>query len=210
MIDIYCERLAAGLWQEPLNAISNLVFIIVAYLLWRKLVNSKHSAYSLQGLVLLIFAIGIGSALFHTFASPWAAAADVIPILLFKLLFLWVYARHIMQLSTAKALLLLAGLIAAILLALVFKHYLNGSILYIPALLMLYILGFYHYRYADIQQGRGLLLIAGALLTTAIFFRSIDMQICHSVAWGTHFLWHLINGLVLYYLMLGLLTAYQK
>ena len=32
-IDIYCERLGPGFWAEPLNATSNLAFIVSATLL---------------------------------------------------------------------------------------------------------------------------------------------------------------------------------
>ena len=35
-IDLYCERTGPELWSEPLNALSNLAFIGVAALLWRR------------------------------------------------------------------------------------------------------------------------------------------------------------------------------
>lgn len=34
-IDIYCERLAPGLLAEPLNALSNISFLIAALAIWR-------------------------------------------------------------------------------------------------------------------------------------------------------------------------------
>ncbi len=34
-IDLYCERTAPGFWNEPINAISNVGFVIAAILAWR-------------------------------------------------------------------------------------------------------------------------------------------------------------------------------
>ena len=35
-LDKYCERTAAELFNEPLNAITNLAFLLAAYLAWRR------------------------------------------------------------------------------------------------------------------------------------------------------------------------------
>src|SRR3546814_17694132 len=50
------------------------------------------------GLVLLLFVIGIGSGLFHTFAVAWAALADVIPVALFILLYMYLALRRLVAL----------------------------------------------------------------------------------------------------------------
>ena len=42
-IDIYCERIGAEFWAEPLNAISNLGFIVSAALLILFLKRQKHN-----------------------------------------------------------------------------------------------------------------------------------------------------------------------
>ena len=74
-IDIYCERTAPGLWAEPLNALTNLAFVVSALLLGRILLAGEAGArrdpvsWMFVGLVLVI---GIGSGLFHTFARRWA------------------------------------------------------------------------------------------------------------------------------------------
>jgi hypothetical protein len=46
---------------------------------------------------------------------------------------------------------------------------------------------------------------AAALFAISLTFRSIDMTICPSLAIGTHFLWHLLNGIVLYILVKALM-----
>ena len=36
-VDVYCERVDASFWSEPLNAITNVSFVLAAWLLWREL-----------------------------------------------------------------------------------------------------------------------------------------------------------------------------
>jgi len=35
MIDLYCERLGPGIWAEPINALTNLAFLVAAFAAWR-------------------------------------------------------------------------------------------------------------------------------------------------------------------------------
>ena len=35
MIDLYCERLSPGIWAEPINALTNLAFLVAAFAAWR-------------------------------------------------------------------------------------------------------------------------------------------------------------------------------
>ena len=93
MIDIYCERVGPGLWAEPVNALTNLAFILAALASWRLARQHGRLRVDIVLLIALVAAIGIGSSLFHTFANRWSAAADVIPILLFQMLFIGVYGR---------------------------------------------------------------------------------------------------------------------
>ena len=41
-VDLYCERLGPGLWAEPINAITNAAFLIIAYFVWQ-LANQRRS-----------------------------------------------------------------------------------------------------------------------------------------------------------------------
>ena len=93
-VDIYCERLAPGFWAEPFNAVSNLAFILAA--LWGAslLVREKSSATDLWLLVAMTALIGVGSFVFHTFATVWASLADTIPIWSFVLVFVIIAMRR--------------------------------------------------------------------------------------------------------------------
>ncbi len=91
-IDLYCERLGPGLWAEPLNAVTNLAFILAGILLVAALRRAEPPVRrdpAILGLVALVFLVGIGSGLFHTFATVWAVLADVIPVALFILLYMY-------------------------------------------------------------------------------------------------------------------------
>src|SRR5512139_1525468 len=94
-IDLYCERLGVGLMAEPANALTNAAFFIAAYLLWRAWRRQNPRSPGLLLLIALVVAIGIGSSLFHTFATVWARVLDEVPILLFQLAFMWLYARRV-------------------------------------------------------------------------------------------------------------------
>lgn len=203
MIDLYCERVGPGFWSEPLNALTNLAFVIAAYLALRLARRTQMLNASVQLLIALVLAIGVGSFLFHTLATPRAMVADVAPILLFQLSFLWIYVGTVMQRGRKAQGLAVGGLVAMLLLSAPLYRYAAGSPVYLPALLVLLILGTHHVRRARV--GRPLLLSAAGVLTLSLTARTLDPMVCSRFPIGTHFLWHLFNGVVLYLVMRGLL-----
>src|SRR3546814_11001359 len=97
-IDIYCERLGPGLWAEPLNALTNLAFIVAGIVLVAALRRAEPGVRrdpAMLGLVLLLLVNRTGSGLFHNFAMAWAALADVIPVDLFILLYIYQALRRL-------------------------------------------------------------------------------------------------------------------
>ena len=97
-LDLYCERTAPGLWNEPLNALTNLAFLLAGLLLvvaLRRAGPAVRRDPAILALVALLFLIGLGSGLFHTFATRWAVLADVIPIALFILLYMYLALRRL-------------------------------------------------------------------------------------------------------------------
>lgn len=204
MIDLYCERLGPGLWAEPLNAVTNLAFLVAALAAWLQARRLNAATFEIGLLCGLIAAIGIGSGLFHTFATVWAFAADVIPILLYQVTYLWIYSRRVIRLAVRHRLALVALFLLAGLFTLPFRDLLSGSLSYIPALMLLIALGIYHYGHA--QAGRTLLFWSAAILLTSLTFRTMDLGVCAHLSIGTHFLWHLLNGLLLYLTVYALLV----
>ena len=72
---------------------------------------------------------------------------------------------------------------------------LNGSVGYVPTLLLIAGYGVALLR-RNREAAHGLLIGAG-ILAASLFFRSIDQVVCSSIPLGTHFLWHLLNGIML-------------
>lgn len=223
-LDIYCERTGPAFWAEPVNALTNLAFLVAAWAAWRLYRRESHplgpQAWDLLALLALLVTIGIGSGLWHTFATPWAQAADRIPILIFMHLFLASFAWRILGLTAAGVAGVVVGFAGltvtnAVILP---PEALNGSIAYLPAWLVLGIAAAGLWLRG---HGAGIpWLAAWGAFTLAVLFRSIDQAVCPAFPIGTHFLWHLLNGLVLYLLLHGLirhgrvpgvhLTAYNR
>ena len=189
----YCERTDFSYWSEPINAVTNAGFLLAAAWVWPR-TQGLALARVMVGLLVLI---GIGSFLWHTHATRWAALADVLPILGFILLYLFAATRDYLDTPAwapwlavvlfvpyaakfnAAAGQLVPGLGA------------NGLYLSVAVLIAGY--GVYLRRSAT---GRGLLIGAG-LLALSLGFRMLDQPVCDSFPLGTHFLWHLLNAAML-------------
>ena len=206
VLDLYCERLGPGLLAEPLNAVTNGAFLVAAWRLASLARSRGQSDRGMLALAALALAIGIGSSLFHTFATGWALAADVLPILLFQLLFLLLYLRRRAGLALAPA----AGLCLAFLLACLagrgFPGVLNGSLAYAPTLAVLALLAGHQLR----QKHSALLLAATGLFSLSLLLRSVDNALCPLVPIGTHLFWHLFNAEVLVLSGRALLASQQN
>jgi hypothetical protein len=197
-IDIYCERLAPGLWAEPLNAATNLAFVASALLLGWLLLAGPASPrrdpvpWALAGLVLVI---GIGSGLFHTFARRWAMLADVIPIAILILAYVWFAIRRFAGGSALAAGLGVAAVLATAVLVPPLTGFRGGS--YVAALLAMVVIGGWLVRARRHPAGRTLL-GAAALFAVSLAFRTADAPLCAVFPAGTHFVWHLLNATVLF------------
>jgi hypothetical protein len=204
-VTLYCERLGPGLLAEPLNAASNVAFFFAAWAAWSLAERSRSPHPGNAVLVCLIVTIGIGSTLFHTFATPWARVMDIVPIALFQIAYLWIYGRRVMKIQSAYVAVFLAVFVVAAWGGRQFPHLLNGSLAYAPAAVLGVALGLYHLR---TQRERRLdLLTAGAALLVAIFFRTIDRAVCAVFPPGTHFVWHLLIPVVAYLYVRALLPV---
>ncbi len=193
-IDSYCERLDASYWAEPVNAVTNLAFIIAALIMWRRSGSDRLA----QLLCAVLFAIGVGSYLFHTHAQTWAAIADVTPILLYILIYIYAMNRVGWRLGFWPALGVTALFFPYAWLTVPLFQMVPGigsSAGYAPVALLIVIYALLlHPRAPDLARG---LAIGAAILIVSITFRSLDLPLCGQMPLGTHFLWHLLNGLML-------------
>ena len=193
-LDLYCERVGPGLFGEPFNAISNLAFFLAAAWVWHRSSGERRDG-AVVLLAALIALIGIGSTLFHAFADTVTHRLDTMPILVFQLAYLWLYVRRALGLGPGGAALCVLAFLTVGLYAQRYPGPLNGSLTYAPALLVLLVLGILHSQRVVAHQGA--LLVAGGILFVSLFIRTIDLRVCDFVPMGTHFLWHLLNAVVL-------------
>ncbi|MEQ8660731.1 MAG: ceramidase domain-containing protein [Gammaproteobacteria bacterium] len=196
VIDLYCERTAPGLLNEPLNALSNLGFLCAAALAWRA---AAARGGDVRLLAALLAAIGIGSGLFHTWATAWAQWLDVLPILVFQLAFLALYLARVAQLPPAPVAAVVGTFLLVVVGAAQARAALNGSLGYLPALLVLGWLG--HHAWRTAREPR--IAAASGLFLLALTARSVDNALCAAWPHGTHFAWHLLNAAVLYLAITG-------
>lgn len=184
-VDGYCERVAPGLWGEPLDSLSNLAFLVAAVLVWR-LAAGDRIGRLLAVLIGLVFG---ASTVFHLLATRWAGAADSVSILVFVLVYAVLFARVFFNWR-------LAWLAAPAFLALTVVTALLGGGIYLSALIGLGIFAALLAFSRDAYWTH--FAVAGAVFALSLSLRTVDRDVCDFVPVGTHFLWHLLNGLVLY------------
>ncbi|SDW67001.1 Ceramidase [Ruegeria halocynthiae] len=195
-IDGYCERLLPAYWAEPINAATNAAFLIAAFIMWRR-VRGRGMPLAM-GLVVILAMIGLGSYLFHTHAQVWAAIADTAPILLFILVYIYAVNRDVWEMRPGYALGLTALFIPFAALTIpVFQMVpgLGGSSAYAPVPLLILIYAFM-LRQKTPDTARELAIGAGILIAS-ITFRALDDPICGHLPIGTHFMWHILNAIML-------------
>lgn len=198
VIDLYCERTGPGLWAEPLNLVSNAAFLIAAFAAW---IRSRALTGGQRGPVFVLCgflgAIGVGSALFHSFATLWAQALDVGPIGLYILTTLNYWLRDAHGDSPGQRLVAMSGLVmlSGIFGVLVPPELVNGSQGYFGVLVFMFWLA-YRERYGRVPG----YFFAGTtgIFALSLLCRTVDMSVCPSWPLGTHFLWHMLNALVCY------------
>jgi hypothetical protein len=198
-MDAYCERTAPGLLAEPLNAVTNASFLIAAWAAWYLAFRSGRLPADIQVLLWLSVATGIGSGLWHTYATAWALILDIIPILLFLVWFFWLYLRGVAGMPAPFVVACIVVFLVATVLAQRFAGILHGALYYTPALIFLLALGVYHARRR--AAARFSLLAAAGATGLALVFRTIDQEVCAAIPIGTHFLWHSLVGLAAYLAM---------
>ena len=191
-VNAYCERMGPGLWSEPANAVTNVAFMAAALWLW------PNASGIERVLCAILFAIGIGSGLFHTYATRWAALTDTLPILLYILTYIYAANRRFWGWPVwAAALGVLAFFPYATATGWIFDR-LPGfavSSFYWPVPLLIAAYGvLLRHRLPGVSSG---LLVGAGVLCLSLLARSLDMALCDWWPVGTHFAWHLLNAAML-------------
>jgi hypothetical protein len=197
-IDLYCERIGPGLWAEPWNAATNLAFIAAGVLLvvaLRRAEPAERRDPAILCLVALVFIIGVGSGLFHTFAQVWAVLTDVVPIVLFILLYMYLALRRLLALPLSSCLLGVA-VVLVLTVAMPVGFGFSVSTYGVALAAMLGVGGVLHFGRRHAAGPR--ILVTAGVFAVSLALRTADLPLCAALPLGTHFLWHLLNAVVLY------------
>lgn len=201
VVNAYCERGAdPSFWAEPVNALTNAAFLIAGAAALRR--HRGDPAAVLLAATTIV--IGIGSFLFHSFATRAAMLADVIPIQAFIAIYFFLAMRRFLGLGAIAAGAATLGFMvaaAAAPAALPATDPWRGLGGYVGGLAGLAGLG--AWLVFDGRRGNAgvSLLVIGGLFAVSLTFRTLDKPVCHLVAIGTHPLWHCLNTVVLYALI---------
>lgn len=225
-IDAYCERLLPGFWNEPLNAISNVGFLLAAWWVWRQcnrqhyvqnsapaviqyaqsatnsIANERH--WDINSLLIMLVLIGLGSFAFHTFATRWAAALDVAFIALYLHFYLAVYAHRALGVPWPRA---AWGILAFVILSQAAAWMWREAFEIIGGSMFARASGYLgawsvllmvlaHSAFKRLHSAKPLA-FAAAVFAVSLTLRQLDLPLCSDWRWGTHFAWHLLNALTL-------------
>ncbi|HAL84862.1 MAG TPA: hypothetical protein DCP12_04385 [Rhodobiaceae bacterium] len=194
----YCERAGFELWAEPINAVTNMAFLLAAFALGRylKAVETQTGTRDPQSraLIYILWAIGFGSLAFHTFATIWAGIADTLPIIIIILTYVYLALRRFFGLPVAAALL---GPPALIGLAFVFGQTGFAGATYLPALIGMIVLSLAAALRGPYDIGYALA-VSSLVFGVSLGLRTIDEPMCMQITIGTHWAWHVLNALTLY------------
>jgi hypothetical protein len=212
-IDNYCERADPSFWAEPLNAFTNLAFLIAAYYayrLWHKRKSEIGPSYLVVPLCIIVACVGLGSLAFHTFANRWSMIADVLFIAIFMYSYIGGLLRVIFRLHAMWVIMALLGFfgLGYVIDRAVPPAMFNGSESYFAAIIMF--TGVTVFSYMRRLPHSHILLTGLVTFLVSIGFRSVDEAWCGAFPLGTHFAWHTLNGVVLYLLMRYLILNYPR
>jgi hypothetical protein len=183
----YCELSRFGAITQPINVAGNLGFLILFFISWYKI--------GMHGLTMSALLIFIGSSLWHATLHPLGLVLDIVPILLWVIVYLWVISDKFIQKSW-RILLIVIFLISALIITKVTPDIIPmRSGIFVGGSIALLTASFFAYRF---NRHYAFLLIQSCfLLTLAIIARLADLSFCDIIPIGTHWLWHLLSAFAL-------------
>lgn len=193
-VNLYCERIGDGLWEEPFTVAASLAFIPVTGLL---LMWSRTLPRLLPMAILTLFlfpAVAIG----HILPGRLMVVINQSLVLMLMLYYFYVLSRDALGLSPLVAA-LCVGLIlpfaATSLMLIAVLRGATGSVAYGAILILM--LGYAAILRRDAPDTATGLVLAAVILGFAMAARSLDLPLCSIWPHGTHFLWILAAAALL-------------
>ena len=207
----YCERTNDQLLAEPINLITNVMFLIAAIIIWRRLRHGKfdfRQYWDCYLLSVVLISIAVGSTLWHSLATPWALYLDLATITLAINILLASSLIRVFKLSAFWSLTVFVIYQAAnVSLILYFPaNTLNGTVFYLATVVLITLMTITLYLHQHPSRHR--YASSSALLIIAITIRGLDLTLCRIFPWGTHFLWHMLAACIFFLLITDLLQQH--
>ena len=195
MIFYYCERASLDLFGEPFNSITNIFFIIAAFLVLR-LYQDYISFFS-------IAFIGLSSFAFHTYQNSITGLLDILAIIIFMIIYTTKIYKHLIGFNFFYS--TITGIFFVIfcyLFGILLRNSIIGtSSFYFPIILHLLFLIIY-FKYINVGFNYIKYLIFSTIIfSTSVTLRVVDQAVCNIFPLGTHFLWHILNAIFLFFLI---------
>jgi hypothetical protein len=183
----YCEISRFGHITQPINVAGNLGFLILFFFSWYMI--------GLRFLTITALLIFIGSSIWHATLHPLGLAFDIMPILLWVILFIWEISKNIL-LKSQRYFIILMFLLSSLVITKLTSHiFPMRSGIFIAGSSLLLLASYYTYY---INRHYAFLLVnASFLLNLAIIARLADLPFCDTIPIGTHWLWHLMASFAL-------------
>ncbi|WP_416445994.1 hypothetical protein ACH3O9_07850 [Leeuwenhoekiella sp. A16] len=200
---VYKETIAGRLPVEPFNTYSNLIFLFILIYFGNKVYRNPQRHKFLAIVIPVIFIGYIGGTIYHaTRSNELWLLLDWVPIMIASLASA-IYFIFKWQRTWVRRL----GFMLIILMAFFgsrqvhMPHGLQISVGYaITALTILIPLGGYLYRTK--WHNLKYVIYAFGIFALAVLFRVLDKRVHFDIFWmGTHWLWHLLGGIAVFFLM---------
>ena len=193
----YCEtRLCVpGTFPaEPINAATSFVPVVLGALALLFLSRRTDQGYVAYGLAALLLLTGLGSIAWHSFRTDLALILDALPGVLYAivLVFFWFYYLGGRFFGAIPI-----GLVAAIIVVLgpespdEARIVVAGQVLTLAAGLLIA-------TWLCKPQAFKLALATAVCALVAVTFRTLDLNVCEIIPFGTHFFWHIFLGIAGY------------
>ena len=136
MMDAYCERVGPGLLAEPLNAVSNISFLLAAWAAWVLASRTGTLSAGVRVLIAIAASVSIGSILWHTYATSLTLILDIVPVLIFIIWYVWLYTRSVIGMRSLFAVACAAAFLLGTVVVIPYFYVLHGALVYVPSLIV--------------------------------------------------------------------------
>jgi hypothetical protein len=196
-LPLYCETSLNPLGNfpfEPLNTYTSIAPVLFGALALIYLLRHRESSRVAYGLAILTILTGLGSIAWHSLRTDLMLLLDALPgvIYVLTITFFWFYylgARY-------WGLVVMAVFIAATIFLPSEWSFVKPliGVLVLVAIAIGLVIATWHRRRSAFKFALPTI-IAGII---AVSLRSLDLRICDTIPFGTHFFWHIFLGIAAY------------